>query len=128
VNIKSLRDLVVWQEGMSLAKETYRLTASFPKHEVYGLASQMRRSAVSIPSNIAEGHARKSTLEYLHFLSIAIGSLAEYETQLMLSIELGFGAYDQAAGLLRLTDTLGKRLRTLIQSLERRPQTRKAPR
>ena len=78
--VESYRDLIVWQEGMSLAVEVHKTTESYPKHEIYGLVSQLRRCSVSIPSNIAEGHARSSTLEYLRFLLIAMGSLAELET------------------------------------------------
>ena len=80
MEIKSYRDLRVWQAGMDLVVRVYRLTQGFPTHELYGLTSQMRRAAVSIPSNIAEGHTRESSKEYLHHLSIAQGSLAELET------------------------------------------------
>src|SRR5690242_19387804 len=83
-------DLQVWQEGMALAKDIYAATASFPKEEIYGLTSQMRRAAVSLPSNIAEGAARGTKKEFLQFLIIARGSLMELETQILLSKELGF--------------------------------------
>jgi four helix bundle protein len=73
--VSSFRDLRVWQAGMDLVEEVYRLTLSFPRHEIYGLTNQMRRAAVSIPSNIAEGHAREGTGEYLNHVSIAQGSL-----------------------------------------------------
>ena len=79
------RDLKVWQASMQLAGDIYRLSAQFPKFEVYGLASQIQRSAVSVPSNIAEGHGRNSPKEFYHFLGIAAGSLSELETQLMLA-------------------------------------------
>lgn len=82
--------LQVWQEGMALAKDVYAVTASFPKEEMYGLTSQMRRAAVSVPSNIAEGAARGSKKEFLQFLVIARGSLMELETQILLSKDLGF--------------------------------------
>jgi four helix bundle protein len=82
--------LLVWQKGMELAKAVYRLTAAFPAEEKYGLATQMRRAAVAIPSNIAEGQARHGTREFMHFLSKARGSFAELETQLLLSVELGY--------------------------------------
>jgi four helix bundle protein len=88
--IKTHKDLDVWKESMTLAKEVYKLTESFPKEEIYGLASQMRRAAVSIPSNIAEGAARNSDREFIQFLYMSLGSLAELETQLLLSGELGF--------------------------------------
>ena len=87
---RSHEDLQGWQEGMALAKEVYAATASFPKEEMYGLTSQMRRAAVSVPSNIAEGAARGSKKEFLHFLVMARGSLMELETQIRLSKDLGF--------------------------------------
>lgn len=88
--LKTHKDLDVWKEAMDLAKEIYLLTSKFPKEEVYGLTSQIRRSVVSIPSNIAEGAARNSSKEFIQFLYIALGSLAELETQLLLSETLGF--------------------------------------
>jgi four helix bundle protein len=91
-NIKPrhFKELLVWQKGMEPAKAVYRLTATFPAEEKYGLATQMRRAAVAIPSNIAEGQARYGTGEFLSFLSRASGSLAELETQALLSADLGF--------------------------------------
>ena len=90
------RDFVVWQQAMDVAVETYRLTSSFPKEEMFGLTSQMRRAAVSIASNIAEGEGRKSKNEFSHFLGIALGSKSELETQLILS---------ERVNLLKTTDT-----------------------
>ncbi len=84
------KDLYIWQKGMRLAKAVYQLTADFPSEEKYGLTGQMRRAAVSIPSNIAEGQERQGTKEFLQFLSHARGSLAELETQLLLSVDLGY--------------------------------------
>jgi len=84
------RDLLVWQEAMTLAKGVYAQTTSFPKEEQYGLTAQMRRAAVSIPSNIAEGAGRRSDKEFLQFLMIARGSLSELETQIILAHEFGF--------------------------------------
>jgi four helix bundle protein len=84
------KELQVWQKGMALAKAVYRLTEKLPNQERFGLVSQMRRAAVSVPSNIAEGQARHGTREFLQFLSHASGSLAELETQLLLSVDLGF--------------------------------------
>jgi four helix bundle protein len=83
-------ELQAWQVAMRLAREIYQLTSRFPAHEQYGLTSQLRRSAVSVPSNIAEGAARSSTKEFLHFLSIARGSLSEIDTQLALARDFGF--------------------------------------
>lgn len=84
------RDLAAWQEAMTLAKAIYKLTGAFPKEELYGLTSQMRRAAVSIPSNIAEGAGRGGQKEFRQFLMIARGSLSELETQLLLAQDLGF--------------------------------------
>ena len=88
--VKTHKDLNVWQEAMNIAKKSYLITGRFPKEECYGLVSQIRRSAVSIPSNIAEGAARNSRKEFIQFLYISLGSLAELETQMLLSKELGF--------------------------------------
>lgn len=88
--IKTFRDLLVWQKSMSLVTDIYRQTQSFPSNETYGLVSQMRRCAVSIPSNIAEGFGRRATKEYLRFLQIAMGSLFELETQLEISRNLQY--------------------------------------
>ena len=87
--IKNFQDLRIWQKGIEVVKEIYILTKKFPKEELYGLTSQMRRSAVSIPSNIAEGFRRYHNKEYKQFLYIAMGSCAELETQIIISYELG---------------------------------------
>ena len=94
MTIRNYKDLIVWQKSMKLALEIYKLTEKFPKSEVFGSVNQMRRSAFSIPSNIAEGWARKSSGNYLQFLSIACGSAAELETQLTLTQRLGYGDGD----------------------------------
>lgn len=88
--VKHYKELKIWQKGMVLAQSVYRLTAKFPVDERFGLTSQMRRAAVSVPSNIAEGQARQGTREFLQFLSHTSGSLAELETQVLLSMELGY--------------------------------------
>jgi four helix bundle protein len=88
--IRSHKDLNVWQLSMELVTDIYRLTETFPKEEMYGLSNQMRRAAVSVPSNIAEGAARNSKKEYIQFLHIALGSGAELETQLMIASNLEF--------------------------------------
>jgi len=85
MKIQNYKDLIVWQKAMDLAEEIHRLSKAFPKEERYGLTSQIRRAAVSVPSNIAEGHARQSTAEFRNFLSIAQGSLAEVDTQQLLA-------------------------------------------
>ena len=88
--VRTHRDLEVWKQAMDLAIETYRVTANFPREELYGLAQQARRSAVSIASNIAEGAARSSRKEFIQFLSVSLGSAAELETQALLAHRLGF--------------------------------------
>ena len=98
----NFRELVVWQEAMMLAKQVYEVTASFPSNEKYGLVSQMNRSVISIPSNIAEGSGRGSDKEFTHFLSIALGSAYELETQLLLAQSLGFIKPNLLPGLLEL--------------------------
>src|SRR6185437_7821701 len=90
MSLKSYKDLIVWQRSIELVKEIFLLTDSFPKSELYGLTSQMRRAAVSIPSNIAEGYGRNSRKEYNHALAIAYGSALELETQLLIAKELSF--------------------------------------
>ena len=89
-NIKSHKDLIVWEKSIDFVVEIYSLTDSFPKSELYGLTSQMRRSAVSVPSNIAEGSSRKSRKEFIQFLYIASGSASELETQLIIAKKLNY--------------------------------------
>ena len=120
MGVSSYQQLKVWQLGIQLAKSTYTLTQTFPKDELYGLTSQMRRAAVSIPANIAEGHARDSTKEFLHYISIALGSLAEVETMLILAKSFGYGDTAVITALLRDTDEEGKMLRGLQKSLRSR--------
>jgi four helix bundle protein len=111
------KDLLVWQKGMNLAKLVYKLTMRFPSDERYGLISQLRRAAVSVPSNIAEGQARRGTNEFLQFLSIAEGSLAELDTQLLLSVELGFAQRLDVEPALKEVDELQKMLVALKRKL-----------
>jgi len=87
---KSFKDLIVWQKAYRLTLEIYRNTKTFPRHETYGLTQQMRKAAISLPSNIAEGYGRKHKAEYQHFLSIAYASLLELETQYLLSLDLNY--------------------------------------
>ena len=115
--VRSYRDLKVWQMAMSLANDVYTATAAFPKAEVYGLTSQIRRATVSVPSNIAEGHARGGTRDFLRFLSVAQGSLAELETQVLIATRQSFLTEDHAAPLLATADEVGKMLRSLQTSL-----------
>lgn len=115
--IKSYKDLSVWQSGVQLVTEVYRVTAGFPKSESFGLSNQIQRSAVSIPSNIAEGHARASDKEFNHFLSIALGSLAELETQLVIAENLDYAASEAIQVLLQACDVIGKQIRMLRKAV-----------
>jgi four helix bundle protein len=112
------RDLKVWQLGMELAKEVYLLTQKFPKSGVYGLSSQLQRAAVSIPANLAEGHAKDSTKEFLRHISIAQGSLAETETHLILAQSLKYAVAGQVARLLGFCTEERKMLSGLRHRLE----------
>ena len=114
---RSYKDLVVWQKGIALAKVVYQLTKNFPSEEKFGLVAQMRRAAVSIPSNIAEGQARHTTGEFIQFISHAEGSVAELDPQLILSIELKFcrdvgaqAAFELIAELRRMLNVLRRKL------------------
>lgn len=115
--MKSYRDLIVWQKSMELAQEIYRVTEKFPQSEVYGLVSQMRRSAVSIPSNIAEGSRRSSSKDFKHFVSIAYGSGAELETQIEIVKNLPFGAGIEFAKCDKLLLEVMKMLNVLVRNL-----------
>ena len=88
--VKDYRDLIVWQKAMDLVEAIYRTTATFPREEIYGLTSQLRRAAVSIPSNIAEGNGRNTTRDYVHFLGMAYGSVKEVETQVLIAERLRY--------------------------------------
>ena len=109
----------VWHLGVELAETVYRVTARFPRSELFALSSQMRRAAVSVPSNIAEGRSRSSTREFLHFLSISKGSLAELDTQLELAIRLDFAGSDLHAAKAQ-TEVLGRKINRLQTSLRAR--------
>lgn len=114
---QSYRDLLVWQKGMLLAKTIYKQTAEFPSEEKFGLISQMRRAAVSVPSNIAEGQARNTTGEFVLFISHAEGSLAELDTQLALSIELGFLSPEKSKSCVALIEELRRMLNGLRRAV-----------
>ncbi len=113
-------ELQAWQVAMRLAREVYELTPRLPAHEQYGLTSQLRRSAVSVPSNVAEGAARSSTREFVHFLSIARASLSEIDTQLMLARDLGFVEDKQLPQITETLDHAFGVLGGLINSLRTR--------
>ena len=115
--IKSYRDLKVWQKGIELVKQVYALTRKFPQYETYALANQMQRSAVSVPSNIAEGQARQHTGEFRQFLHTALGSLAEVDTQTVIAHELGYITKQEADNIAQRVIELQKMLHTLIARL-----------
>lgn len=119
--IKSYRDLIVWQKAMDLVELVYQATKKFPKEELYGLTNQIRRAAVSVPSNIAEGHARNSTAEYRNFLSMARGSLAEVETQLLIAVRLKYIDSEKLTELLSLQMEINKMTNALISKLAPNP-------
>jgi four helix bundle protein len=114
----SYRDLVVWQAAMALAEECYRLTRSFPREEMFGLTSQVRRAAASIPANVAEGHGRESTGSFIHSLRIAQGSTKELETHLLLSERVGLLTRETLDPAMARCTEIGKMLRSLIRSLQ----------
>ena len=117
--IESHRDLVVWQKSMDLAVVAYRLTSQFPSEERYGMTSQIRRSAASIPANIAEGYGRESPGSYAHHLRIAQGSLKEFETHLVLASRVDLISDESIAPHMAAADEIGRMLRSLIRSIER---------
>ena len=115
---QNYKDLVVWQKGIELAKIVYRLSAKFPGEEKFGLVAQMRRAAISIPSNIAEDQARHTTGEFIQFISHAEGSVAELSTQLVLATELRFSSSEAAEPALELTEHLRRMLNGLRRKLQ----------
>jgi four helix bundle protein len=116
--VSSFRELVVWQRSMQLATAIYRLTQSFPREELYGLSSQMRRSAVAVPSNIAEGHGRLSAGEYKQFLGIARGSNFELQTQLELAQSLSVGDAKLIRQAGALSHEVGKMLYSILDNFK----------
>lgn len=115
--MRGYQELRVWQLGVEISLSVYRLTSSFPKDELYGLTSQLRRASVSVPSNIAEGHTRGTTKDLIRYINIAKGSLAELETQLIISRNLEFGDRRQIEELLKLTDEESRMLSGYRNSL-----------
>ncbi|MFZ3253245.1 MAG: four helix bundle protein [Syntrophales bacterium] len=116
-SIKSYRDLIVWQKSMDLVEMVYQVTKGFPREELYGLTNQLRRAAVSIPSNIAEGQARNSTAEFRNFLSIARGSLAEVETQLLIAERLNYLGSEKLHEILAVQIEVNKMTNALMKKL-----------
>ena len=119
--MKGFRELRVWQSAMDLVERVYKHTQRFPKEELYGLTSQVRRAVVSIPSNIAEGHTREHLKEYLHHLSMAQASLAEVETQFEIATRLNYATGEELKQVLLETNSLGRQLYALRNSLSRNP-------
>ena len=120
--LKGYRELIVWKRAMELVVEVYDLANRLPKEERYVLADQIRRSAISIPSNIAEGNGRSGDKEYIRFLSIARGSQYELETQLLLCVQLGYLTDTDVSGASVLCDEIGRMLNALITRLEKKHQ------
>ena len=118
MKVQSYKDLQVWQKAMDLVVEIYKLVKLLPKEEIYALSDQMRRSAVSIPSNIAEGKGRNSTKEFINFLSIARGSQSELETQLQICLRLNYLNMAEVEGALNLCEEVHKMLNALITKLK----------
>ena len=117
--VKSFHDLVAWQKAMELVTEVYKASQKFSKEEMFGLASQIRRASVSIPSNIAEGRGKSSKGEFQQFLYHARGSLAEVETQLLIAINLGFIQEDEVSHIIQLIDSTGRLLHGLISAIKK---------
>ncbi len=116
--VKSHKDLVVWQKAVTLSLDVYKLTNNFPSREIYGLSSQMRRAAISIPSNIAEGSGRSTRKDYANFLHIAYGSTAELETQMLIALRLSFFDIATYESVNALLVEVSKMLRAMIEKLE----------
>ncbi len=122
--MKNFKELKVWQKGIELVAIVYKSTTSFPDEEKYGLSAQMRRAAVSIPSNIAEGHLRKTAKDFKQFLSIARGSCAELETQIIIAHKLGFIQDDDFNKLSPKVEELSKMLSSFYSKINSKPPTR----
>jgi four helix bundle protein len=114
--IKHYSELIVWQKAMALVEKIYQATQNFPKEELYGLTGQLRRAAISIPSNIAEGQGRRSTNEFLHHLSISYGSLMEAETQLQIAMRLGYLSKETTSEILERAAEIARLLNGLSNS------------
>ena len=116
--IQSYKELIVWQKSVILVKEVYIATEKFPKSEMYGLTSQLRRATISIPSNIAEGYGRRSKKEFGHFCSVAYGSALEVETQIIICKELNFLGHEEFSALEELIEEILKMLNSLIAKIK----------
>ena len=116
--MRNFREYEVWQRGMQLSKEIYKVTATFPSYETFGLRSQMQRAAVSIPLNVAEGAGRESSADFAHFLGIALGSAYEVETQLLIAESLDYLNSESSANLVSMTQSIQCQLSTLIKRIK----------
>jgi four helix bundle protein len=121
--IRSYRDLIIWQKSIELLKEVYRFTEVFPKEEWYGLRAHTRKSAISVPSNIAEGFQRKSKKEHLRFLNIALGSLAELETQMIIAGELKYKSTEEVERLYDRSDHLSRMINKASLRFQGNPES-----
>ena len=119
--IRTYRDLVVWQKAMAYVTSIYEATRTFPKEELYGLVAQLRRSAVSIPSNIAEGFGRRARADYVRFLQIALGSLYETQTQMEIATNLGYLAIQSSAPVYESSREIERMLWSLTNKLNEKP-------
>ena len=126
--VQSYRDLIVWQRAMDVAAATYQLTRDYPRDEMFGLTSQSRRAASSIPANIAEGYGRASRQAYINFLRIAQGSLKELETHLLLAERVGIARAGSIQPLLEQSEEIGRMLKALIGKLRDHPGRQSDPR
>jgi four helix bundle protein len=117
-SINSYRDLLIWQKSMNLVTEIYKATSAFPREEIYGITSQIRRSSVSIPSNIAEGYGRSSTGDYKRFLHISLGSLYELQTQIEISNRLSYIDVDSYTKLGSASNELERMMNSLISKIK----------
>ena len=118
--VKDYRDLIVWQKAMDLVEAVYHATKDFPREEIYGLTSQLRRAAVSIPSNIAEGNGRNTTRDYVHFLGMAYGSVKEMETQVLIAERLRNNDPSHSGRLVQSTAEIARLISGLVNSLNRK--------
>src|SRR5690606_1296241 len=119
VKVQSHKDLLVWQQAMDLAVDIYVTTRTWPREELYGLTSQVRRAASSVPANIAEGYGRETRPSYMQFLRIAQGSLKELETHLLIALRTGIATGEQLTPLLDAVESIGKLLRLLLRKLSK---------
>jgi four helix bundle protein len=119
MKVKTYQELIVWQKAMDLVEEVYNASRTFPREEIYGLTSQLRRAAVSIPSNVAEGQGRRTTPDFLRHLSIAYGSLLELETQILIATRLRYLPNGKCREVLNIASEVGRLLNGLMSSLAR---------